>query len=164
MHQTTEKFAQASAIDFARRVVNSGGSTFGRIAVCVKLTAESACLFGGTLSGIEIHEIPAGTDGLVRRVALGVKRHERAALFRIAIRASEIILAIGVEHTSFPIVEILRVFDGAIIVDVQFFSPKRRRLRSRDRCGAPRWLSGWYFLPLLPVRVSPPWHSIVCQP
>ena len=131
---------------------------------CVKLAAESACFFGCALSGVAIHEIPAGTNGFVRRVALGVKRHERAALFRIAIRASEIILAIGVEHTSFPIVEILRVFDGAIIVDVQFFSPKRRRLRSRDRCGAPRWLSGWYFLPLLPVRVSPPWHSIVCQP
>ena len=63
-------------VDFARGVVSSGGSTFGRIAVCVKVTAESACLFGGALSGIEIHEIPAGTDGLVRWVALGVKRHE----------------------------------------------------------------------------------------
>ena len=61
-------------VDFARGVVNSCGSTFGRIAVCVKLTAESACLFGGALSGIEIHEIPAGTDRLVPRVALGVKR------------------------------------------------------------------------------------------
>jgi len=151
-------------VDFARCIVNRGGSTFGRIAVCVKLAAESACLFGCALSGIEIYEIPAGTDGFVRRVAVGVKRHENTTRFRIAIRAGEIIFAVGVENASFRIVEILRIFDGAIIIDVQFFSPKRRRLRSRDRCGAPRWLSGWYFLPLLPVRVSPPWHSIVCQP
>jgi len=63
-------------VDFARGVVNSGGPTFGRIAVRVKLTAESGCLFGGALSRIEIHEIPSRTDGLVRRVALGVKRRD----------------------------------------------------------------------------------------
>ena len=66
-------------VDFARCIVNRGGSTFGRIAVCVKLAAESAGLFGCALSGIEIHEIPARTHGFVRRVALGVKRHENAA-------------------------------------------------------------------------------------
>src|SRR6516165_3909567 len=104
-------------VDFARRVVNSGGSTFGRIAVRVKLTAESACLFGGALSGIEIHEIPTGTDGLVRWVALGVKRHENAARFRVAVRACEIIFAIGVENASLHIVEILRIFDSTIIID-----------------------------------------------
>jgi len=60
-------------VDFARCIVNRGGSTFGRIAVCVKLAAESACLFGYALSGIEIHHIPAGTDTLVRWVALGVR-------------------------------------------------------------------------------------------
>jgi hypothetical protein len=63
------------------------------------------------LSGIEIHEIPSGTDGLVRRVALRVKRHENATRFRIAIRAGEIIFAVGVEDPSFRIVEILRIFD-----------------------------------------------------
>jgi hypothetical protein len=32
-------------VDFARCIVNRGGSAFGRIAVCVKLAAESAGLF-----------------------------------------------------------------------------------------------------------------------
>src|SRR5215469_18693940 len=47
-------------VDFAHCIVNSSGSTFGRIAVCVKLAAESAYLFGCALSGIEIHEISPG--------------------------------------------------------------------------------------------------------
>jgi len=79
--------------------------------------AESACLLRGTLPGVQIHEIPGGTDGLVRRVALSVKRHENAAGFRI-VRASEIIFGVGVENAPFRIVEILRIFDGAIIINV----------------------------------------------
>src|SRR6516164_1068175 len=52
-------------VDFARCIVNSGCSTFRRIAGGAKLTAESTCLCGCALPSIEIHEIPAGTDRLV---------------------------------------------------------------------------------------------------
>jgi len=109
--------------DFAGGIVDRNCATLCGIAVRIELAAVAASFLRSALSGVQADHVVPRTHWLAGFVPSGVDGLQDAGLLGFAVRAREIILAVGVDDAALGVVEKFCCLNTAIIVQVNFFRP-----------------------------------------
>ena len=107
----------------ASGIVDRNRATFRRVAVRIELATIGTRLLGSALSGVQPDHVIPRAYRLAGFIAGRVNGFKDAGFLRFAIRAGEIIFAVGVNDATLGVVEKFSGLNAAVIVQVDFFCP-----------------------------------------